>query len=77
MMDVEFVEIEWPNGTLCFAKTGSEWIKLAKSKGINIPTPFPRMTWHEAMNRFGTDRPDTRFGMELKDISHIAAEMGF
>jgi aspartyl-tRNA synthetase len=34
-----------------------------------IPQSFPRMTWHEAMERFGTDKPDTRFGMELCDIS--------
>lgn len=33
------------------------------------PTPFPRMTWQEAMDRFGTDKPDTRFGMELVDLS--------
>ena len=37
--------------------------------GIPITTPFPRMTWQEAMDRFGIDRPDTRFGMELIDIT--------
>jgi len=36
-----------------------------KIKGIDLQTPFPRMTWQEAMDRFGTDRPDTRYGMEL------------
>src|SRR3954465_13433780 len=39
---------------------------------IPITTPFPRMRWQEAMDRFGIDRPDTRFGMELIDISTIA-----
>ncbi len=42
-----------------------------KIKGIDLPRPFPRMTWHEAMNRYGTDRPDTRYGMELTDTSEI------
>ena len=37
--------------------------------GIDVPLPIPRMTWKEAMDRFGSDKPDTRFGMELKDVS--------
>lgn len=40
-------------------------------KGIDVPTPFPRMTYAEAMRRYGTDKPDTRFGMELNDLSNI------
>jgi aspartyl-tRNA synthetase len=40
---------------------------------IEIQTPFLRMTWHEAMERFGSDKPDMRFGMELKDISALPA----
>jgi aspartyl-tRNA synthetase len=36
-----------------------------------IDTPFPRLTWHEAMRRYGCDKPDTRFGMELQDITAI------
>ncbi len=39
---------------------------------IPVTTPFPRMTWQEAMDRFGIDRPDTRFGMELIDITEVA-----
>ena len=46
-------------------------------KGIEIPKPFPRMTWHEAIERFGTDRPDTRYGMELIDTSGILKNNGF
>ena len=46
-------------------------------KGIELPRPFPRLTWHEAMARYGTDRPDTRYGMELTDVSDIVRDMGF
>ncbi len=45
--------------------------------GVNIKTPFPRISYQEAIDRFGTDKPDTRFGMELKDISPIAEKCGF
>jgi aspartyl-tRNA synthetase len=40
--------------------------------GIAVNPPFPRMKWQEAMDRFGIDRPDTRFGMELTDITNVA-----
>ena len=46
-------------------------------KGIELPRPFPRLTWHEAMARYGTDRPDTRYGMELVEVSDLVADMGF
>jgi aspartyl-tRNA synthetase len=45
--------------------------------GIQITTPFPRMGWQEAMDRFGIDRPDTRFGMELKDVTGVAKSIEF
>lgn len=45
--------------------------------GVDIPTPIQRLTWHEAMDRFGSDKPDLRFGMELKNISDIVADSGF
>ena len=38
---------------------------------IDIPTPFPRMSFNEAISRFGSDKPDTRFALELKDVTHI------
>ena len=45
--------------------------------GVEIPLPIPRMTWKEAMNRFGSDKPDMRFGMELKDVSDVVRDCGF
>ena len=45
--------------------------------GIDIPTPFPRMPYAEAMERYGSDKPDIRFGMELKNISHLVAGSDF
>lgn len=45
--------------------------------GVDIPTPLPRMTYTDAMNRYGSDKPDTRFGMEITDLSDIVADCGF
>jgi len=45
--------------------------------GVEIETPFPRLKFEESVGRFGSDKPDTRFGMEILDISDIAAESGF
>ncbi len=45
--------------------------------GEEIQLPLPRMPWQEAMDRFGSDKPDTRFGMELKDVSEIVKDCGF
>jgi len=44
---------------------------------MKIVTPFPRLTWHEAMRRFGSDKPDLRYGMELFDITDLAKTSGF
>ncbi|ABJ68170.1 aspartyl-tRNA synthetase [Pediococcus pentosaceus ATCC 25745] len=44
---------------------------------IDVKLPFDRISWKESMDRFGTDQPDVRFGMELKDISSIVADSEF
>jgi aspartyl-tRNA synthetase len=46
-------------------------------KGIDLPRPFPRLTYTEAMARFGSDKPDTRFGLELVDVSDLMQNSGF
>ncbi|MDQ0174278.1 aspartate--tRNA ligase [Bacillus chungangensis] len=50
---------------------------MQEVKGITVQTPFPTMTYQEAMSRYGSDKPDTRFGLELIDVSTIVASSGF
>tara|TARA_Y100001968_G_scaffold333282_1_gene395154 strand:- start:1809 stop:3635 length:1827 start_codon:yes stop_codon:yes gene_type:complete len=52
----------------------SIWKKI---KNIDLPIPFPRMTWQESMNKYGTDRPDTRYGMELVNVNSIFHDSPF
>ncbi len=46
-------------------------------QGIDLPRPFPRLTYAEAMDRYGSDKPDTRYGLELVEISDIVKDSGF
>ncbi len=46
-------------------------------RGIDVSLPFPRMTWHEAMDRYGSDKPDVRFGMEITDLSDVVVGSEF
>ncbi|MCQ5364661.1 aspartate--tRNA ligase [Anoxybacillus salavatliensis] len=50
---------------------------MKMAKGIDIPIPFPRMSYDEAIARFGSDKPDTRFGLELVDLSEQVKNCGF
>ena len=45
--------------------------------GVEVSLPIPRMTWQEAMDRFGSDKPDIRFGMELHDVTEVVKHCGF
>ena len=45
--------------------------------GVDIPLPLPRITFADAMNRFGTDKPDTRFGFEIQDITDTVKDIDF
>jgi len=50
---------------------------MKEVKGVDLPESFPRMTYDEAMSRYGSDKPDTRFGLELVDLSEIVKDSGF
>ncbi len=50
---------------------------LKTFKGVDLPRPFPRLTYAEAMDRYGCDKPDTRFGLELVDVSDVLKDSGF
>ena len=45
--------------------------------GVEVVLPIPRMTWQEAMDRYGSDKPDTRFGMELTDVTDVVKDCEF
>ncbi|WP_110111448.1 aspartate--tRNA ligase [Bacillus sp. CGMCC 1.16541] len=50
---------------------------MKDAKGVEVTTPFPRMSYDEAMSRYGSDKPDTRFEMELVDLSELVQNCGF
>ena len=52
-------------------------VEAFKAAGVEVQPPFTRITWQEAMDRFGSDKPDARFGLELFDISDIMLESTF
>src|SRR5437870_1441007 len=47
------------------------------TRGVDIPAPFPRLTYREAVGTFGSDKPDRRFGIELVDLGEVFAASGF
>jgi len=48
-----------------------------EARGVPLEEPFPRITWQEAMDRYGTDKPDIRFGMEIQDLGGVCVDSGF
>lgn len=50
---------------------------MKEVKGLEIPRPFPRLAYDDAMARYGSDKPDTRFGMELIDLAEVVADIDF
>ena len=72
-LEMSFVDVE------DILEIGEGLIKRLFKDVLNtdIPTPLPRMTYKEAMERYGSDKPDTRFGMEICDISELVADSDF
>ena len=72
-LEMSFVDVE------DILEIGEGFIKRLFSDVLNvdIPTPLPRLTYKEAMERYGSDKPDTRFGMEIQDISDLVKNCGF
>lgn len=74
-LDIEFSFLE-ANDILTLMETLIAHL-FRELKGIEMPTPFQRLTYQQAMSRFGVDKPDIRFGLELKDITDLAAQSQF
>lgn len=72
-MEMSFVDVE------DILEIGEGFIKYLFKKVLDtdIPTPLPRLTYNEAMTRYGSDKPDTRFGMEIQDISDAVKDSEF
>ncbi len=72
------VEMSFPDQEALFALMERMFAAIWRDcLGVEIPTPWPRMTYEEADRRFGSDKPDTRFGLELEDATAITRESGF
>src|SRR5258708_28740938 len=71
------IEASFIDEEFVFALIEGMFAEVFPLANIPITTPFPRMRWQEAMDRFGIDRPDTRFGMELIDITTAAKAIDF
>ena len=72
-MELSFVDIE---DVLDVNERLLQYI-FKEAIGLDIQLPLPRMSWQEAMDRFGSDKPDTRFGMELVDVSETVKDCEF
>lgn len=78
----EFTQVDIETSFLSMEQLLSTMEKLMaevceKAIGLKVETPFQRLTYQEAMGRYGSDKPDLRFGMELTDISDLVADCGF
>ena len=72
-MEMSFVDVE------DVLAMGEGYLRhvFREALGVDLPTPLPRMTYTEAMSRYGSDKPDTRFGMELIDLTETVRGCGF
>jgi aspartyl-tRNA synthetase len=75
-LDLEMSFVEAPDILRLMEELFASLVKAVKP-GARLVEPFPRLSYKEAMERFGTDKPDIRFGLEIKDISDIGADTDF
>jgi aspartyl-tRNA synthetase len=75
-LDIEMTFVEEPEVMALIEELYTRLTERFSDKRI-IETPFPRLTYQEAIDRFGTDRPDLRFGLELRDVSDAFRQTGF
>ncbi|MGH9338374.1 MAG: aspartate--tRNA ligase [Acidobacteriota bacterium] len=71
------IEMSFPQIETVFELVESLLARIFELAGIGLRLPFPRLTYEEAVNRYGTDRPDTRFALELVDLAPAFAETPF
>jgi aspartyl-tRNA synthetase len=71
------IEMSFARPVLIFELIEPMMVKIFARAGVSVATPFPRMPYQESMDRYGSDKPDTRFGMELIDLSRDFAESQF
>jgi len=71
------LEMSFPSEEEIFELVEGLFHRVFPFGGIEPPSPFPRLTYAEAMARYGSDRPDLRFGLEIADLSGLLAESGF
>jgi aspartyl-tRNA synthetase len=65
------IEVSFPSREAFFAMIEGLMIEVCALRGIEVVSPLPRLTWHEAMERYGSDKPDTRFEVFLQDFTAI------
>jgi aspartyl-tRNA synthetase len=70
------VEMSFPREQDIFEVTESLYVRLGRLVDVEVPRPFPRLTYAEAMERYGSDKPDLRFGMPITDVTEEMRTLG-
>jgi len=70
------VEMSFPREETVYDITEALYVKLARLVGVEVQRPFPRLTYKDAMERYGSDKPDLRFGMPITDVSEEMKTLG-
>jgi len=71
------IEVSFPERDTFFALIEGLMEEIFAAAGVPLAGPYPRLTWREAMDRYGSDKPDTRFGLEIRDLTKVLAASPF